>query len=1215
MANTMDYSSINNLNIEQRLPYIINPKSDPTKFVNGFDMLNSGMYQLSQSYKDSEAALAKDPAAQERFQQALKGFYARIIYPAYQKMQQRPPDPDMWVRGAPIYLKNFDVNEMYKNHLTYGPLAGLSKFISDTVQIPKTVAGLYNYAVLKASGLPGDKSIDGFWNNVDTAGKTLNLLYYKDLSKKMDQLSDRFTLYDELRPVRNSYDTAGKLLGEAYGFIATWGIAASVLPGTAIIGEESAAALGNGLRGRIATNYARAYIDGLTYGGATERFENKSKAFDDAAKWALFSVPMTVAGAGIRYFGGKFFKTPPPPPKTTVGGFYTTPTSPKGLPKPSPKGLPETGTLEGEYIGEPEAVYPTPAGVTVKDAEYDVTTHANRVRDGRRLLTAGEMKDVNEQSSADVLMQGGAKEQAHIDNAAAQYMLDLEKQGLSFPEIYNLEKKMITEGPESNKDMLSSVLRIRSIIRDKALSSLSVDERATIAAQLQLFSRNVAGKLVKYSPGLQTILKNRIKNLPPGSIDMNLITSLAPRIMQKLGPNASPQQIEAAAKDYLGALSVEAHKFADDRATRDRYDEVSQVEANRKQFLERNPEPVTWLEKSRRGKPEVNPSWKIYAKHLLGGKSYNESNINELVRGMSLNNFVTDIQTFFLPKFIRELGLQFDPKYSIKGVDHSNILAFAYNFRDMMPPAYASRLSQELVQSPVLSQFYKDAMQDPKLSAEKRDKVIGGLVRKQALAAWNHVDNFLNSGYFPNQLSAYRATGTYAAHPTEHALDMLADRENHERDMVDAMFKKGSIEHDIASNTLRALQIDRWHSFREGDQLSAKLISDRLTKDLSDRPKLKAAPRTFPKSLKVMPSNLPYTKEQVAARVEFNKRKRKIFDRAEELATAYDQGKEVYKALPPGHETKTQLGGLLKGTLKEIKKLKIERIKAIRDYDAAFGHIQVPARISKGPMGFVNKDRHGNSLVYLNEYAMNALIPNALGANIGNDAEGFLKVITDIQNSSLDDANKLGLYDLFTFAFIKARENDTGVIVYQTGQRAIDLVEAHHEEVTHEWQRFLGKKTGGQRTDPVENHLDREGYERMINLMPEQMLNSLEASGYGVDHDAFFAEKPPNVTDEEWEEEYSDRLMIHTVIEGSAKLICSDPKQYGVHPDQAFMYLWDYFTELTDLHGPDALDSLVTATENIEFTRQEVMRRAKEDYGEWTESKPRERTKYPGVPD
>ena len=121
------------------------------------------------------------------------------------------------------------------------------------------------------------------------------------------------------------------------------------------------------------------------------------------------------------------------------------------------------------------------------------------------------------------------------------------------------------------------------------------------------------------------------------------------------------------------------------------------------------------------------------------------------------------------------------------------------------------------------------------------------------------------------------------------------------------------------------------------------------------------------------------------------------------------------------------------------------------------------------------------------------------------------------------------------------------------------------EEVHHTWQRELSQD------GEIANHLDPEQWQRLHDIIPKEVHNSLDEFGYPRD-------------------------PVVRVAETFAKFLSDQGDEYGAKPDEVANFLDQYYKEVKTKHGQNALDTLKgigeTAKQHVEdiYANQEAAR-------------------------
>ena len=1224
----VDYSNPSNLEIQKKIAAIKNPKNNPANFKLPFDRLNAYMYRwttqmdhIKHASDDIKHKMASD-------------YYRKYIKPQFLAMRKAPPTEEQWLQSAYDISKpgfgQWNLESHYENQLYYGVGSAWEQGLSAGAQF---LYKAYNFSTAmwndtwnpSTSHFPSPTS-GHFWKDVEKDSNAFNPQLHKHLQESVRRFTGEAELLDKLRPFRNAGDAAGYVFG-AGGLLAPLN---AVIPGLPL---EIEAEEGVGLGLRFASNYYRAGVEGLAWGTATRPIGTETKAFDDAANFALSSIALTALGAGrskvwggLKYFftgekdltrykfwGGRIIDDSPPP-----GGVGT----PSGGPKTPPAGV-TTGPITG----------------TTPSMEEALKSWQKRVEEGIEVDTDAT-RQATEQGVADTVVHHGVEGQSKLDEMAAQHMLDMEKSGMNPEQIYAHERKLWESGSEDDKKVLEAVLKIRSLIQNRALGSLSRDERASVLATMKMYAQSAGRKYVKYLPWIQKAIKRQITSLPNENIDMQLVQNLMPKVMQKLGANATPEAIADAIKNELAESLLKAHIFADDLAISDPIAKGIRAETDMNRAIKKTPKPVMWLSKARQavkyksGGKLFNKAWVAYASDAIAGRGgkFNVEGIKNFVEGLSGQDFAADIHAFFIPKFLKDIDLTFEHRMTASGPDYSNLYAFAWNFRDQMPPAYAERLDREIQNSSVLKSFYDD-VKNSKLPASEKKKILDGMIRKQAALTWNHVDNFLNSGHFPEQRKMYQALGTYAADTKEWGRQMLSDRERYEQDIIDNVFKRSTPEHRAASDALWVSHDYRRQAYESGEYPKERIQSEYLKEQLSKGKKMfqkggEGSPHYDPSkgvtsSSKRAPMDLakPYKKEDVV-------KKSLIKQNLNKISRALSVGSERSSFIRSKMDVLSRRTGVYKKLARARDNILVKMGNLYFDQQR-FQRMQntealglMPGDITKGPAGaFHVNAEDGKVSLFLNgrlmTEVMKVLEPDnpmpelPIGSALINEPNHIAQVKAGLANILKPDAYR-DLAELIDSAMKNARSNQkVSVGVYRAGEPAEQLQRAIYDDGMHEWLRELAIEGGRPRKQDIEMHRRlgeeiREGEEEegsVLDQPPEpQSQETHEYFRNYVDplYDAFDSHSINQIVQHMpnsmlgWlanAPEISEREYLPRVFEGINRLLWDEPGNYtGPYGDlteheQGTFALW-FMDFVVGKFGPDALDKMTMARYSIDVARR-----------------------------
>ena len=782
----IDYSSVYKMDESMKKKVLRDPQLNPYKLTDPYDYLNAQMYRWTQLAKRvSEGHYTpeqKDLIAQQA--------YRRMILPYYLRTKQEPLSEEQWMKNAYGVGASFDLDRSYNGSLYNGGSHGTMSLMHDILQATRTFTNIlgavvspphpntdedWQQTMQRAKNNPGYK---GFWAEVeDTAGHSY--LPVKPVRNWIDTNSDKLEFLQHLRPNKDWTAKASSFVVEAVPFA----IAASVSGGSSDAPSIAHALMGESRAGKLVASALDAARDGAIYGTFTRKFQDKEEALKDAIDWAVGSTILNVGGQSLGYVGGKIVNA------------------------------------ASESFGK----------VFKRKADL--------VEAGRTMTSPEESDERFEEIESEDIARNGLIGQRSIDDAAAEHIIKMESSGMTPEQIRDHERAMVN-GPNRRVDgpMLAAAIRLRTELAGVKLSEATPQTKARILANLTARSTTAAGRLTKNVAVLQEALYHRFTSLDPSTLNARVMQMLIKQVAPGMGEGAASKQLVAAAQDKWAQLVVEAGKDAETELTTDLVDKAWKAEQAKRAAMRDVPATEAVQSRTRRWKTpggtsgvsySFAPQWTVYAKNALKsrGKQWNSTEIAKWVNALDEDDFAADLHAYFLPEFLKAGNIRFEHGNTAEGPDHSNLYAFAWNYKDSMPKEYAARLEELYADAPKMSRFFQ---QTPK-------KDQAQLMRRISLAMWNHVDNFLGSGRFPRESNIFRSTQSDLMNPTVWQKDLFEERVEKEQKIIDKMYARDTPENRRASQTIKALFLARKRAFKAGNQdalretsgaIASQIVSD-----------------------------------------------------------------------------------------------------------------------------------------------------------------------------------------------------------------------------------------------------------------------------------------------------------------------------------------------------------------------------------------------------
>lgn len=792
-ADKTDYSSVQAMDYDQKVQFLKRPDYNPFQLKDPYDFLNAQMYRWQNIAKNVQAGKYTEDEKKKIADQA----YERMIMPYYKATGQTPVSKSMWMQEAYKSGANFNLDDRYKNPYSRGVMHGAYTLGSDflravdtfhnivgaIVSPPKPITDeTWHHSLLKTKD---NTSPTGFWDQVremasDSVVDKFKNKYLPSLSSKaLNHNADKLQFLQDLRPNKGFVDRASSMAVEAAPFIAT-NLLAPEVGGPEDIGLISRF-VGKKLAGRITLGALEAGRDGAIYGALTRPYKDKGMAFEDAISWSVGSAVLHLGGSSLVAVGKKVFSS-------------------------GEKGFSE--------------------------ALSHLSKKGKMIDAGQEEMRPEEVAEVSEAGVAENIAKYGMAGQRAIDNSAAEHILKMESSGMNPEQIMDHERNMLMNGSDADRVMLDSVTRIRSTLGEGKLGELPFEKKADLLARLQGIAANASGKMTKHVETLQAALKQRFTSLSPEKLDQNIQKHILQEVLPSLPKDASPQMIQKAVQDKWGEMVVQAGTWAEEELMKDPFGEAKNAEVARKKATKQlsSPGPVGTVSRTKRwtntkGEPgvsfSISPAWKVYAKNAVekSGKQWDSQGIKEWLQDLSDDDFAADLHAYFMPSFLKNAGLYFEHGSVTGGVDHTNLYAFMYNYKNQMPKEYAARLEEEYMHSPKMAHFFD---QVPKQQQPQ-------LMRHISLAMWNHIDNLLGSGRFPKERNAFRSTQSDLRNPTEWQKDLFSEREDQERKIISKMYDSTKPAGKAALNTLKVLFAERREAFKADEQAKMRMLSRGIT--------------------------------------------------------------------------------------------------------------------------------------------------------------------------------------------------------------------------------------------------------------------------------------------------------------------------------------------------------------------------------------------------
>jgi hypothetical protein len=734
--------------------------------------------------------------------------YKRMILPYYERMKQPALSHELWMQHAyGDYNKNFNIHDAYDGTLSNGMHSGVAVLMQDTIEAAKTGLNILGALVSPPKPITDESWQEtlknahnhpeggGYWDGVVKAADR-SPLKTTALRGKLTMASGKLEMYQALNPNRNLGSKLVTGAVDTVPFVA----AAMATEGTSLLPEagEALRVLTEGSRiGKLAAGALETGRDGAVYGFFTKKDEDKAHALREGIDWAVGSVLIHVGGEA-------FVKT------------------------------------AKSFVSMSDA-----AG---KAAAEKWAAKGQRSAAGRTQLDERDMEHFSEAGVSEIVATHGPLAPEAVNNAAAEHILKMENSGLSPREIHAREKGMLdsdktgTVGP-----MLDSVIRIRSALQDQKLSTATKEEKAGILSRLLALQGSATGRMTKNSAVLQESLRRRFTSMKPETLDKNVMKYLLTQVAPTLPSNVTEEQLVKATQEHWADLVVKAGIDSEEAMTRDPLSLAKKAELVKRDAVVEHLNSAAMTLKSRTkswskgGQSGVSfslsPEWNVYAKNALkkSGKTWTAAELKSWINDLGDDEFAADIHAYFIPRFMKDHQIHFESGHVQGGNDHTNLYAFAWNYKNQMPREYAERLEEEYLNSPKMKGFLEQHTKGATPAQRKNADQI--LMRRISLAMWNHTDNFLGSGRFPKELNIFRSTQSDLMNPTEWQADLFKERHDAEVAIVKKMYDPKKDEGRASLDALQILFSERVKAFKSGEQGKLRSLSENIADRIIEKSK------------------------------------------------------------------------------------------------------------------------------------------------------------------------------------------------------------------------------------------------------------------------------------------------------------------------------------------------------------------------------------------
>lgn len=769
------YDSIHNLEQHQKVEALKNNNLDPTQIQGPYD----GLAHAFHLWKTVAAKAQKNPNISFTEQRKIAdNFYDGLLAPIYTEAKLSPLSRELWQKQAYGQALNYNIEDAYGNSwlqsLRHGWNSGLAATARGALQLSNILGNTVDDAVTlwknrgEAAKLAVPSGVQGkaAWyytladlhNKINTTPHTPPELGNAVTRGAFIQSQNREFWADAI-PARDGFlnwttDFTVEQVAQAPVF------AAFVLGGEAtgaIGGDTLTARLTATPAGRHAMGYLLAGSEGLAYGAAVHKQNDPGEMYRDAIGFATMHGLFDVGGMGLKKLIDLF------------------PSDSKEF-----------------------------AAMKARQDQLMIRLH------GTKEYNPVEKYDLHKTETANNIAVVGIPGQVAIHADALAHVAETES--MSPKERVEFEKKLLEEDPARWAPVISASKFVRNYVPSgKSINELSEEESNFMKEKLQTLTLDAASEMNTRVKGMdEENIAAAQKNLKQPSAKHTLdyyVTQVKKELAKTPGAEAlvgNEAIMQAAQKAYAKDLQAAA-EHAEREAGQPKVTKAQNVGKRVKKT--KLSDAVTLKTRTRETAAGryvfVSPEYKVqFAKHVKAAKAMG-MDLKEWFKDLSDEDFEKDLSSFFYPKSLRAAKIFFEHQNTREGMQNPNFLAFMYNYSDKMPKEFADELKERLISTMKVQKY----MNNRRATESQLDYF--------AKAMYNHVDNFLGSGRWPEEHNIFRSSNENMFHTTQWQRELLIEKMVEETNILKDAFSGEPKALNTAMSAYKALSQARMAEFNK----------------------------------------------------------------------------------------------------------------------------------------------------------------------------------------------------------------------------------------------------------------------------------------------------------------------------------------------------------------------------------------------------------------
>lgn len=769
-AQSDKYASIDSLQKSQKIDALKDLNLNPHLLHDPYDSLANSLYRWKTVAADAE----KQGYSQDQKNQVALNYYHKMIMPFYAKLYKQsgtnPMGAELWLKESFNVAKNYNIEDAYNSSiihdLRHGGEQGVAALREAGASIENLLGNLTNSPIehtdeeyspyyKRAASPPAH----GFFDS--GTGRNFFASKYFSMAQRLHENESEHEFWAQALPSHKGWTHA------ATSFIAEQGaqlplyVAMDEVAGPAkaasLTEHLSASPLGKWVLGSL-----MAGTEGLAYGTATRKQDDKGQAWRDAVGFAVFHNIFNIGGAITKKL-------------SDVAG----------------------GAMAERVARRAEVL--------------------DLAQEGKRPATPMEKYQDHTAEVSNNLVVMGVHGQKEVFYDALHHIEDMEKRGLNKGAIKAYELGLMKKDPARWGPVLSSASFIRDHLNGTKVSDMkpwSAEEKA-LSDKISLLITDAGEHLNTHSQAIQEHTAEAVEENAKTPAAKNTLEVYMAKAMTKVAqenPTAAKMmneaQIKALATKMLAADTQKAAAIAEKKLSFEPGEEAADIEARRKNTPKL--ESKTSRTTDKYGQPAVsyrmNPDFKAKLQVYIKTAKAAGQSLRQFFQDMSDEDFKNDLQDHFYPKSLKKAGVFFEHANTPEGRQNPNFLAFMYNYLDTMPKEFGQELEQRLIDTLKVQKYMKGrSATEPQLTY-------------YAKAMYNHVDNFLGSGRYPAEHNIFRSSQANLWKPTIWQRQLLVEKMMQEEKNLRDMFSGNRTGLRAALTAFRDMSLRRMKMFDAADK-------------------------------------------------------------------------------------------------------------------------------------------------------------------------------------------------------------------------------------------------------------------------------------------------------------------------------------------------------------------------------------------------------------